>query len=48
MAVAARHIDIITEEITCTNRMSTFLAYPIGGGRSRRCTTRSIRQSCSG
>ena len=33
MTIAARHIDITTEEITCANGMPAFLAYPTGGGR---------------
>src|SRR5262245_62327947 len=33
MTIAARHIDITTEEITCPNGMPAFLAYPSGGGR---------------
>ena len=35
MTIAARHIDITTEDITCTNGMPAFLAYPTGGGSSR-------------
>ena len=35
MTIAARHIDITTEEITCANGMPAFLAYPTGGGNSR-------------
>jgi carboxymethylenebutenolidase len=33
MTIAARHVDITTEEITCTNGMPAFLAYPTGGGK---------------
>ena len=33
MTIAARHIDITTEEITCANGMPAFLAYPTGGGK---------------
>jgi len=33
MTIAARHIDITTEEITCGNGMPAFLAYPTGGGK---------------
>ena len=33
MTIAARHIDITTEDITCTNGMPAFLAYPTGGGK---------------
>jgi carboxymethylenebutenolidase len=33
MTIAARHIDIATEEITCRNGMPAFLAYPSTGGR---------------
>ena len=33
MTIAARYIDITTEEITCGNGMPAFLAYPAGGGR---------------
>src|SRR6478609_2587478 len=32
MTIAARHIDITTEEIVCDNGMPAFLAYPAGGG----------------
>jgi carboxymethylenebutenolidase len=32
MNVAARYIDITTEEIACDNGMPAFLAYPTGGG----------------
>jgi carboxymethylenebutenolidase len=32
MTIAARHIDITTENITCGNGMPAFLAYPTGGG----------------
>jgi carboxymethylenebutenolidase len=33
MTIAARHIDIVTEEITCRNGMPAFFAYPAGEGR---------------
>ena len=33
MTIAARHIDITTEEIVCSNGMPAFLAYPTGGGK---------------
>lgn len=33
MNMAARPVDITTEEITCSNGMPAFLAYPAGGGR---------------
>jgi carboxymethylenebutenolidase len=33
MTIAARYIDITTEEITCRNGMPAFLAYPSTGGR---------------
>ena len=33
MTIAARHIDITTEDITCANGMPAFLAYPTGGGK---------------
>jgi len=33
MTIAARHVDISTEEITCRNGMPAFIAYPSGGGR---------------
>jgi carboxymethylenebutenolidase len=33
MTIAARHIDVATEDITCANGMPAFLAYPAGGGR---------------
>src|SRR4051812_20079351 len=33
MNVAARHIDITTEDIVCGNGMPAFLAYPTGGGK---------------
>jgi carboxymethylenebutenolidase len=33
MTIAARHIDITSEEITCANGMPAFLAYPAGGGK---------------
>jgi len=33
MTIAARHIDITTEEIVCDNGMPAFLAYPTGGGK---------------
>ena len=33
MTIAARHIDITTEDITCANGMPAFLAYPTGGGQ---------------
>ena len=33
MTIAARHIDITSEDITCANGMPAFLAYPAGGGR---------------
>ena len=33
MNVAARHIDITTEDITCGNGMPAFLAYPTGSGK---------------
>jgi carboxymethylenebutenolidase len=32
MTIAARHIDITTEDIVCDNGMPAFLAYPTGGG----------------
>src|SRR6516165_8871685 len=32
MTIAARHIDIGTEEITCRDGMPAFLAYPSAGG----------------
>jgi carboxymethylenebutenolidase len=32
MTIAARHIDIISEDIVCENGMPAFLAYPSGGG----------------
>jgi len=32
MTVAARHVDITTEDIVCDNGMPAFLAYPTGGG----------------
>ena len=33
MTIAARHVDITTEEITCADGMPAFLAYPTGGGK---------------
>ena len=33
MTIAARHVDITTEDITCANGMPAFLAYPTGGGK---------------
>src|SRR5437764_12607812 len=33
MTIAARHIDISTDEITCRNGMPAFLACPSTGGR---------------
>ncbi len=33
MTIAARHIDITTEDIVCDNGMPAFLAYPTGGGK---------------
>ena len=33
MTIAARHIDITAEEITCRNGMPALLAYPSAGGR---------------
>ncbi|MPZ39780.1 MAG: hypothetical protein GEU95_17320 [Rhizobiales bacterium] len=33
MTIAARHVDITSEDITCANGMPAFLAYPTGGGR---------------
>src|SRR5882757_982031 len=33
MTIAARHIDITTEDIVCPNGMPAFLAYPTGGGK---------------
>ncbi|MPZ41725.1 MAG: hypothetical protein GEU95_27535 [Rhizobiales bacterium] len=33
MTIAARHVDITTEEITCHNGMPAFLAHPTGGGQ---------------
>src|SRR5882757_11451941 len=33
MTIAARHIDITTEDIVCPNGMPAFLAYPSGGGK---------------
>jgi len=33
MTIAARHIDVVTEDITCDNGMPAFLAYPAGGER---------------
>jgi carboxymethylenebutenolidase len=32
MTIAARHIDLTTEEIVCDNGMPAFLAYPAGDG----------------
>jgi carboxymethylenebutenolidase len=33
MTIAARHIDITTEDIVCPNGMPAFLAYPSGSGK---------------
>ena len=33
MTIAARHIDITTEEIVCDNGMPAFLAFPAGEGK---------------
>ena len=32
MTIAARHIDITTEDIVCDNGMPAMLAYPTGAG----------------
>jgi carboxymethylenebutenolidase len=32
MTIAARHVDITTQDITCGNGMPAFLAYPASGG----------------
>ena len=32
MTIAARHVDIVSEDIVCDNGMPAFLAYPAGGG----------------
>ena len=32
MTIAARHVDITTQDIVCDNGMPAFLAYPTGGG----------------
>ena len=31
--IAARHVDITTQDIVCANGMPAFLAYPAGAGR---------------
>src|SRR5512141_186472 len=32
MTIAARHVDITTQDIVCDNGMPAMLAYPAGGG----------------